>query len=129
MFKLPDRMEEIWLLKAKGLREIDIAENLDISKQAVNKALKDARIKLFEMFLSLAEVFGFEVVRINAEKGFMVATSRELKKRIYFFYIPKMGIRAFFEDSKFPEYLLKHFLELGLIKNLKKEELIEMLET
>ncbi len=130
MFKLPDRMEEIWLLRAKGLREVEISQRLGISKQAVNKALKDARAKLFEMFFSLAEVFGFEVVRINVEKGFMVANAKIGKevKRVYFFYIPKMGVRAFFEGSEFPEYLLKHALEIGLTKNLNGKELLQRVE-
>ncbi|WP_335337645.1 sigma factor-like helix-turn-helix DNA-binding protein [Thermococcus barophilus] len=65
MFKLPERMEMIWLMKAEGLREIEIADTLGISRQAVNKALRDAKAKLFEMFLGLAEVFRFEVVRVN----------------------------------------------------------------
>ncbi|WP_461863076.1 hypothetical protein [Thermococcus sp.] len=96
----------------------------------MNKALKDARAKLFEMFFSLAEVFGFEVVRINVEKGFMVANAKIGKevKRVYFFYIPKMGARAFFEDSEFPEYLLKHALEIGLTKNLNGKELLQRVE-
>ncbi|WP_457754130.1 hypothetical protein [Thermococcus sp.] len=131
MFKLPDRMEEIWLMKAKGLREIEIADTLGISRQAVNKALRDAKAKLFEMFLGLAEVFGFEVIRVNVEKGFMVANAKigNEVKRAYFFYVPKMGVRAFFEDSEFPEYLLKHAFELGIVKNLVKGELIKILES
>ena len=131
MFKLPDRMEEIWLMKAKGLREIEIADTLGISRQAVNKALRDAKAKLFEMFLGLAEVFGFEVIRVNVEKGFMVANAkigREVK-RVYFFYVPKMGVRAFFEDSEFPEYLLKHAFEIRIVKNPVKDELIKILES
>ncbi|AHF81182.1 helix-turn-helix domain-containing protein [Thermococcus paralvinellae] len=130
MFKLPEGMERIWLMKAKGLREIEIADTLGISRQAVNKAVRDAKAKLFEMFFSLAEVFGFEVVRVNVEKGFMVANAKigQEVKRVYFFYIPKMGVRAFFEDSEFPEYLLKHALGLGLAKNLNREELLRRLE-
>ncbi len=130
MLKLPDRMEEIWLLRAKGLREIEIAERLGISKQAVNKSLKEAKAKLFEMFLGLAEVFGFEVIRVNIEKGFMVANAKicENEKRIYVFYVPKVGVRAFFESSDFPEYLLKHALSIGLIKNMNNRELIQYLE-
>ncbi|WP_456399016.1 hypothetical protein [Palaeococcus sp. (in: euryarchaeotes)] len=128
MFKLPDRMEEIWLMKAKGFREIEIADALGISRQAVNKSLRDAKAKLFEMFLGLAEVFGFEVIRVNVEKGFMVAHSEELKKRVYFFYVPKMGVRAFFEGSKVPNYLLKHALEIKITKDLSSEVLFEVVE-
>lgn len=127
MFKLPEGMERIWLMHARGMREIEIAESLGISRQAVNKALREAKSKLFEMFLGLAEVFGFEVIRVSAGKGFMVANARA--NRVYFFYIPQKGVRAFFADAEFPEYLLKYALELGLIKSLDKEELLHVLES
>jgi len=130
MFKLPDRMEEIWLMKARGLREIEIAERLNISKQAVNKAIREAKAKLFEMFLGLAEVFGLEVIRVNVEKGFTVANVRIRGdvRRVYLFYLPRVGVKAFFEGSTLPEYLLKHFMKVGVIKGLSMEELIDQLE-
>jgi len=130
MFKLPDRMEEIWLMKARGLREIEIAERLNISKQAVNKAIREAKAKLFEMFLGLAEVFGFEVIRVNVEKGFTVANVRIRGDmiRVYLFYLPGIGVKAFFEGSTLPEYLLKHLMKIDVIKSLSTEELIDRLE-
>ncbi|WP_457741486.1 helix-turn-helix transcriptional regulator [Thermococcus sp.] len=130
MFKLPEGMERVWLLKAKGMREVEIAETLGISRQAVNKALKDARGKLFEAFFGLAEVFSWKVIRINAEKGFMVATGKCLEKsiRVYVFYIPRKGLRAFFNDD-FPDYVLEHALEIGMIENPDKGELTTALES
>ncbi|WP_461865275.1 RNA polymerase sigma factor sigma-70 region 4 domain-containing protein [Thermococcus sp.] len=130
MFKLPEGMERVWLMRAKGMREVEIAEAQGISRQAVNKALKDAREKLFENFLGIAEVFSFEVIRINVEKGFMIANAKigSEVKRAYFFYIPKIGVRAFFEDSEFPDYLLEHAIKLGLAKNLSKDELLQRIE-
>jgi len=130
MLRLPEGMERVWLMRARGMREVDIARELGVSRQAVNKALKEARVKLFEAFFGLAEVFSLEIVRVNAEKGFMVATGRCLDKnvRVYAFYIPGKGIRAFF-GGNFPDYVLGHALELGIVDEPDAEKLIRALES
>lgn len=129
MIRLPESMERIWAMRAKGMREIEIAESLGISRQAVNKSLKEAKAKLFEAFFSLAETFSWEIVRVNAEKGFMVARGKcgSRTTRVYAFYIPRKGIRAFF-DNEVPEFILQHALELRIIKKLDNKELINALE-
>ena len=123
-------MERIWLMRARGMREVEIAEALGISRQAVNKALKDARVKLFEAFFGIAEVFGFEVIRVNAEKGFMVARGicEEKNVRVYAFYFPGKGIRAFFGEN-LSDYVLEHAVEIGIIRKPEREELIKALES
>ncbi len=129
MFLLPEAMERVWLMRARGMREVEIARELGVSRQAVNKALRDARVKLFEAFFGLAEVFSWEIARINAEKGFMVARGRCLGRsvRVYAFYIPGKGLRAFFEGD-FPDYVLRHAVELGIIDEPDREKLIRALE-
>jgi len=130
MLRLPEGMERVWLMKAKGMREVEIARELGISRQAVNKALRDARVKLFEAFFDLAEVFSWEIARVNAEKGFMVATGKCLDKsvRVYAFYIPGRGIRAFFGED-FPGYVLKHAVELGIVDEPEPKKLVKALES
>ena len=130
MLRLPEGMERVWLMKAKGMREVEIAEALGISRQAVNKALKDARVKLFEAFFGLAEVFSWDIVRVNAEKGFMVARGRCLDKnvRVYAFYFPGKGIRAFFGEN-LPDYVLEHAVEMGIVGEPDREKLIRVLES
>jgi len=130
MLRLPEAMERVWLMRAKGMREVDIARELGVSRQAVNKALKDARVKLFEAFFGLAEVFSLEIVRVNAEKGFMVATGKCLDKsvRVYAFYLPGKGVRAFFGED-FPEYLLEHAVDMGIIRKPGRKELVKALES
>jgi transcriptional regulator with XRE-family HTH domain len=130
MLKLPEGMERVWLMKAKGMREVEIAEALGVSRQAVNKALKDARVKLFEAFFAIAEMFSWDVVRVNAEKGFAVFTGKVLGEtvRVYAFYLPGKGIRAFFGDDV-PDYLLQHAVEIGIIEKPERERLIKELES
>ena len=96
MFKLPDRMEEIWFSIAKGEREIEVATRLNITRQAVNKAVKEARAKITSMFLELAESLSLDIIRVNAEKGYMVARSRQLGLRVYAFYVPRRGVCVIF---------------------------------
>ena len=129
MIRLPESMEKIWTMRAKGMREIEIAENLGISRQAVNKALKEAKAKLFEAFFALAETFSWEIVRVNAEKGFMVERGRcgDRATRVYAFYIPQKGIRGFFGEEV-PELILQHAVELRIVKRADKKELIKVLE-
>jgi len=129
MIRLPESMERIWTMRAKGMREIEIAESLGISRQAVNKALKEAKAKLFEAFFALAETFSWEIVRVNAEKGFMVARGRcgDRATRVYAFYIPQRGIRGFFGEEV-PELILQHAVELRIVKKPDKKELIKVLE-
>ena len=130
MLKLPEGMERVWLMRAKGMREVEIAEALGVSRQAVNKALKDARVKLFEAFFGLSEVFSWEIIRVNVEKGFMVARGKCSGKsvRVYAFYLPGKGIRAFFE-GEFPEYILKHAVEIGIADEKSAEKLVKALES
>ncbi|WP_258083181.1 hypothetical protein [Thermococcus thermotolerans] len=130
MLRLPEGMGRVWLMRARGMREVEIAEALGISRQAVNKALKDARVKLFEAFFGLTEVFSWDIVRVNAEKGFMVARGKCLDKnvRVYAFYFPGKGIRAFFEEN-LPDYVLEHAVELGITRKPDREELIKALES
>ena len=130
MLRLPEGMERVWLMRAGGMREVEIAETLGISRQAVNKALKDARVKLFEAFFGLAEVFSWDVVRINAEKGFMVARGKcgDKNVRVYAFYLPRKGMRAFF-NGDFPDYVLEHAVELGIADGKSREKLVEALES
>ena len=130
MLRLPEGMERVWLMKARGMREVEIAEALGISRQAVNKALKDARVKLFEAFFGLAEIFSWDIVRVNAEKGFMVARGRCLDKnvRVYAFYFPGTGVKAFFGEE-FPKYLLEHAVDMGIIRKPGRKELVKALES
>jgi len=95
-FRLPERMEEIWFSIAKGERETDVATRLNITRQAVSKAIRVAYGKIASMFLELAEILNLDVARINVEKGYMIARSRQLGLRVYAFYVPSKGIRILF---------------------------------
>lgn len=100
MLRLPLRMEEVLLLvHGKGLREVDVAEKLGVSKQAVNKALREGIGRLSQIFLTLAEILNADIIRVNLNKGYAIFRGRQLNNRIYAFYIPKKGVRILFGDN------------------------------
>ncbi|ACJ17418.1 conserved hypothetical protein [Thermococcus onnurineus NA1] len=128
MLRLPEGMERIWFLRARGLSEAEIARSLGVSRQAVNKALRDARVKLFEAFFRLAETFSWKVVRINAEKGFAVFEGNcNGPVKVYALYIPGKGVRAVI-NVDFPDYILEHAVEVGLVERKDLEELVKVIE-
>ena len=97
---LPSRMEEVLLLVGGlGLREAEVARRLGVTRQSTGRTLREARARLTEMFLELAETLGADVIRINVNKGFMVARSRQLGAKLYAFYVPGRGVRVMFEGS------------------------------
>jgi len=120
-------MEEIWLSIAKGEKEVNIANKLNITRQAVSKAAREARAKITSMFLELAESLNLDVIRVNAEKGFMIARSRQLGLRVYAFYIPGKGIRILFGIKPYCQgesmsQVCKLIVTMGRELNMIREE-------
>jgi len=133
MFKLPDRMEEIWLSTVMGENEVDIAKRLNITRQAVSKAVREARAKITSMFLELAESLNIDIIKVNAGKGFMVARSRQLGLRVYAFYIPNKGIRVLFGIKPYCQgenmnQICKLIITMGRKLNIIHEETKENTE-
>ncbi len=146
MLKLPPRMEEVLLLVyGRGSREVDVAEKLGISKQAVSKALREARGRLAQIFLAVADLMGADIVRVNIEKGYAIVKIRQTRQKAYIFYIPGKGPKVIFEgsmrlsrdDEKLYEEVIKAAMEWGVLKGKVLEvgdlvramkELIKVLE-
>ncbi len=91
MLRLPARMEEILIRTAKGERGTEIARKLGISRQAVSKSLREARSRLAEIFLTLAETLYSDIVRVDLAHGYCILRNRQTNQKIYVFYIPDQG--------------------------------------
>lgn len=92
--RLTEKMEKVFLLKyADNLKEVEIAQELGVTKQAVNKTLKEAKSRLAQMFIQIAEMFAADIVRINIEKCYAIYFSAQTGKKIYAFYIFGKGPR------------------------------------
>jgi len=73
MLRLPKRMETLLLMTCEGdVKGSEIAESLGISRQAVSKTLREARARLTEIFLGIAEILNSDIISINVNRGFAI---------------------------------------------------------
>jgi len=98
LFKLPEAQEKTWDLKLRGYREVEIAQQLNVSRQAVNKAIRIVKSRLAEMFISISKVLDCDLIKLDVEKGLFVGRIRQNNKRIYGCYVPGYGLIVIFED-------------------------------
>ncbi len=133
--KLPERMELVWL-RAMKASEAEVARELGMTRQAVNKAVKEARAKLSAWFLKMAEIMNCDLIRMDLARGFSVMRSRQLGIRVYFLYVPGKGLRAVYgteplcpgrDGRRHCEEIAKAAREMGLVKERDPEEAIREL--
>jgi len=86
-------MEEVLVLASRK-REVEIARELGVTRQAVSKSLREARARLTQIFIEVAGVLNSDIVRINVEKGFAVLRNRQTGTKIYLIYVPGEGPRV-----------------------------------
>lgn len=98
LFKLPEAQEKAWDLKLRGYREVEIAQQLNVSRQAVNKAIRIVKSRLAEMFISISKVLDCDLIKLDVEEGLFVGRIRQNNKRIYGCYVPGYGLIVIFED-------------------------------
>ncbi len=83
----------------RGEREVDVARDLGVSRQAVSKALRKARARLSEIFIRLSEVLNSDIIRINISRGYMILRNRQINQKIYVIYVPGEGPLTLFGDE------------------------------
>ena len=124
MFKLSRRMEEILLMTCKeSIKSSKIAKRLGISRQAVSKTLREARARLTEIFLRIAEILNSDIIRINVNRGFIVLRNRQTGNKIYVLYVPNTGPLVIFSGKLnclktniyFCKEIIRAAIEWGLI--------------
>ncbi|RLE90987.1 MAG: hypothetical protein DRJ55_05385 [Thermoprotei archaeon] len=125
MLKIPRRMEEVLLMASqRKMREVDIAAKLGVTKQAVSKSLREARARLTQIFLTVAELLNSDIARINVEKGFMILRNRQTGARLYVIYVPGQGPLVLFAEKIECTSLNKPFCE-KLVKAAKSWGIVE----
>ncbi len=131
MPRLPDRMEEVWTLTARGLSEAEAARKLGTTRQAVNKMVKEARARLAHWFVEKAEFLNSDLIRLDSVRGFAVLRSRQLGLRVYVIYVPKKGLRAIFgmeplcpgkDSERHCREIARAAVELGLVDESSSDE-------
>ncbi len=107
MLRLPNKQELVWAMKLRDIPSISIASELGISKQAISLYLKQARAKLTEIFLDIAQVMDLEIIKLNVDKGVFIGKIKQTGERVYIYYIPGRGAIAIYErllkQNKLPQ--------------------------
>ena len=65
MIDLTERQIVLWKLKLKGLSPSEIAVNLNISRQAVHRALKSIESKVYKALIGVAKANRIEIREIK----------------------------------------------------------------
>jgi len=98
MLRLPEKQEKAWLMSLRGLQVVEIAEELGISKQAVSMYLKQARAKLSEIFLEIANLLDLSIIKMNVKSGILIGDIKQTGERVFIFYTFSNGPIAIFES-------------------------------
>lgn len=94
---LTPRQRSIWRMRRVGLTESNIASKLNISRQAVHKALNSAEAKILKALIDAAELNRFEVRKVDAVRGILVGFSPGFKLRVFLTYSVKNGVQLWYE--------------------------------
>jgi len=131
---LPESQDKMWSLKLKGLREAEIARKLNVTRQAVNKAIKGVKSKLADLFTGLSRTLDCDILKLDLEHGLFVGKIRQTGSKIYCVYVPRHGPIVLFEDlfkkgnlSSSPNILIlldfaKEYFNIG-VKNINRKSI------
>ncbi|RLI77818.1 hypothetical protein DRP05_09075 [Archaeoglobales archaeon] len=90
---------EFWILRRKGFANIDIARTLNISRQAVSRALLRMDEKISKTLLEMAKANQIEVESLNPKYGILFGYSIPLKVNAIIFVSEKHGIQVWYEHE------------------------------
>ncbi|KYK28851.1 MAG: hypothetical protein HXS48_13460 [Theionarchaea archaeon] len=93
------RQFEFWLKRREGKKNIEIAREYNISKQAVGKALQAADKKILKILIEMAQANRIEIRHIDEEKGLLYGRSSQLKKNAAIFLSKAHGIQVWYEHT------------------------------
>ncbi len=100
MISLTDKQTLVWRLWRRGLSISKIATKLGISRQAVHKNLKTAKIKIYKALISTAKAAKINVKEIDVDKGFLMGWNPGLKVKVYVTFSPRNGVQVWFEHKR-----------------------------
>ena len=98
-FTLSDRQFQFWQLRRDGLANIKIAEEFQISRQAVSKALLTMDEKVEKTLLTMAHANQIEVEQYNVEKGVLFGRSVPFNAKAIVFVSAKHGVQVWYEHE------------------------------
>ncbi len=97
MLTITKKESNIWELRFKGFNGSEIARKLEITRQAISKALKNADSKILQELNENARMMGLAVTSVNSEKGILLGYNPQIGAKTLIFYLPKSGFHTWFE--------------------------------
>jgi len=94
---LTARQRSIWSLSRSGMTESTIASRLNVSRQAVHKALDSAHAKVLKALVDAAELNRLEVRRVDPARGILLGFSPGFRLRVFLTYGVKNGVQLWYE--------------------------------
>jgi IS30 family transposase len=99
MIDLTERQIVLWKLKLKGLSPSEIAVNLNISRQAVHRALKSIESKVYKALIGVAKANRIEIREINVEKGYLIGWSPEFRCDVFVTFSASNGVQVWYRHK------------------------------
>lgn len=93
------RQFEFWLRRREGKKNVEIAKEYEITKQAVGKALQAASSKILKTLIEMAKANQIEIKNIYEEKGILLGRSLQLNRKAIIFLSKKYGIQIWYEHN------------------------------
>ncbi len=97
MLTITKKESNIWELRFKGFNGSEIARKLEITRQAISKALRNADSKILKELNEHARMMGLAVTSVNSEKGILLGYNPQISAKTIIFFLPSSGFHTWFE--------------------------------
>jgi len=123
---LTPRLFDIWDMARTGLQQIDIAEKLDISRQAVNQALQEATAKVTKALTETATINKIAVESIDSSSGLLSGWSREFSVRAVISVTKRDGMQVWYEHVADCGHCTRYYACMAYLSRSAKERGIKL---
>ena len=94
-----DKQFEFWRLRRSGHPNINIARSLNISRQAVSRALLTMDERIEKTLLEMARASQIDVEKVNTEHGILFGHSVPFNVNAIVFVSAKHGVQVWYEHE------------------------------
>jgi hypothetical protein len=94
-----EKQFEFWILRRKGLPNINIAKHFRVSRQAVSRALLSMDKRIEETLLEMARANKIEVEKLDLKKGILFGRSVPFRASAIIFVSAKHGMQVWYEHE------------------------------
>lgn len=96
---LASKQLTIWDLKRRGFKESGIAKELDISRQAVHKAVDSANGKVSQALTETAKLNRMKTRTVDPTSGILSGYSPEFKTPVVITFSPRNGVQVWYKHE------------------------------